>query len=275
MYNLNKQPFDYQAKLKQMEQMKKRKLAEQRKRDRQQAIIFLVAVALFIIGIIAFAINRNNDSLPDLPKNSSVDVSSTEKNTDNIDKNRSESSQDETKHKIEEIDGITYVDGIMIVNKTYSLPKDYAPQLEEHVLTAFKDMQNAASKDGINLYIQSGFRSYQDQEYLYNKYVTERGTKAADEVSARPGHSEHQSGLTMDVNSTEFSFADTPEGKWLAEHCMEYGFIIRFPKGKEEITGFDYEPWHIRYVGVEIAKDITEKGLCLEEYLGVDSKYKD
>jgi D-alanyl-D-alanine carboxypeptidase len=92
-------------------------------------------------------------------------------------------------------------------------------------------------------------------------------------VSARPGHSEHQSGLCIDVNSTDFSFGSTAEAAWLEEHCAEYGFIIRFPEGKEDITGYEYEPWHIRYVGVETAQEITAQGLCLEEYLNVTSDY--
>jgi D-alanyl-D-alanine carboxypeptidase len=121
----------------------------------------------------------------------------------------------------------------------------------------------------LNIWICSGFRSYAYQQNLYNRYVARDGKAEADRYSARPGHSEHQTGLAMDVNSVGQSFAYTSEGKWLAAHAHEYGFIIRYPKGKEDITGYMYEPWHIRYVGVEIAKEITEAGITFEEYMGV------
>ncbi|MBR1393109.1 MAG: M15 family metallopeptidase [Ruminococcus sp.] len=177
-------------------------------------------------------------------------------------------------HKLEVKNGITYVDGIMIVNKTYSLPSDYNPGLDPEAEAAFNSMASQAWGEGISLFICSGFRPYQEQERLYNMYVYERGEEEADRVSSRPGHSEHQSGLSMDINTTEFSFAGTPEAVWLADHCADYGFIIRFPLGKESITGYAYEPWHIRYVGVEAAKAIEEQGVCLEEYLGVTSDYR-
>ena len=91
----------------------------------------------------------------------------------------------------------------------------------------------------------------------------------ADTFSARPGTSEHQTGLAMDVGWIDDSYGDTPSGKWLAANCYKYGFIIRYPKNKESITGYKYEPWHIRYLGTDIAKDVYDSGLCLEEYLGV------
>ncbi|MBR4319473.1 MAG: M15 family metallopeptidase, partial [Oscillospiraceae bacterium] len=91
----------------------------------------------------------------------------------------------------------------------------------------------------------------------------------ANKISAKPGHSEHQTGYTVDCNSINPSFIETPEGQWLDQHCHEYGFIIRYPEGKEAITGYEYECWHIRYVGVEMATEIYEQGLTLEEYLDV------
>ena len=97
--------------------------------------------------------------------------------------------------------------------------------------------------------------------------------EAADTYSARAGHSEHQTGLAFDLNSLEESFGETREGIWLREHCWEYGFIIRYPKGKESITGYMYEPWHVRYLGKSAAKSVFESGLCLEEYLNVTSAY--
>ena len=105
-------------------------------------------------------------------------------------------------------------------------------------------------------------------------YCAEDGRAAADTYSARPGHSEHQTGLAIDLNDVTDNFGNSREGKWVAAHCHEYGFIIRYPKGKQKITGYMYEPWHVRYVGVKLATKIHDSGLTLEEYLGIDSVYR-
>lgn len=179
-------------------------------------------------------------------------------------------------HKIEQKDGIWYVDGVLIANKSYPLPEDYNPgKLLPEAEEAFKKMQSDAARDGIKLTIVSGFRSYNRQKNLYNSYVNKDGKAEADRYSARPGYSEHQSGLAMDLNSVDDSFAYTKEAKWIAENCSKYGFIIRYPKGKEPITGYIYEPWHVRYLGTELAEKVTTSGLTLEEYFGITSFYKD
>ena len=175
---------------------------------------------------------------------------------------------------IEVVDGFTYVNGILIVNKTYALPEDYHPNgLHPEAKAAFDRMQAAAAVEGLKLKIISGFRPYSQQYSTYNNYAARDGKELADRYSARPGHSEHQTGLAMDINSLRQSFANTAEGKWLAAHCAEYGFIIRYGEGKEEKTGFMYEPWHIRYLGADLAKEVTESGLSLEEFLGITSVY--
>ena len=164
---------------------------------------------------------------------------------------------------------------ILVANKTYALDSDYNPGgLTSATDYAFEKLKEAAAEDGCNIFLVSGFRSYSRQKQLYENYVARDGKAEADTYSARPGYSEHQSGLAIDVNSVDQSFENTKEGKWLAEHCQEYGFIIRYPKGKESVTGYIYEPWHIRYVG-SIAPDIAASGLTLEEYLGIDSRYAD
>ena len=134
-------------------------------------------------------------------------------------------------------------------------------------------MTAAAAEDGIELIVKSGFRSYDLQTTLYNHYVGRDGQTEADRYSARPGHSEHQAGLAFDLNSFEQTFGSTPEGKWIAEHCWEFGFILRYPADKEEITGFMYEPWHVRFIGKTISQKMKESGQCLEEYLGITSAY--
>ena len=180
-----------------------------------------------------------------------------------------------TRQEIEERGGITYVNGILIANKTYSLPADYDPGgILPEAQAAFDEMKADAAKEGIYLSIVSGFRSYTYQGQLYSGYVSRDGKAAADTYSARAGHSEHQTGLAMDINNASSSFNNTKEAKWLAANCVRYGFILRYPQGKEDITGYMYESWHVRYLGRELAKEVSDSGLTLEEFLCIDSKYK-
>lgn len=178
-------------------------------------------------------------------------------------------------YKIEVIDGITYVDGVLIANKTYSLPSTYNPGgLTKECKAAFDEMAAAAKEEeGLTLTVCSGYRSYSYQKKLYNNYVDRDGQTAADRYSARPGHSEHQTGLAIDVNRASSKFTGTPEQIWLAANCYKYGFIIRYPEGKESITGYKYESWHVRYLGKDLAKKVYDSGLCLEEYYGITSEY--
>lgn len=171
--------------------------------------------------------------------------------------------------------GVTYIEGYLVVNKTYTLPSSYGNGLTNATTEAFNKMQAAAKVDGLNIYISSGFRSYSYQKTLYNNYVNRDGVTAADTYSARAGHSEHQSGLAFDVNTINDSFANTEEGKWLNDNCYKYGFILRYPKGKSDETGYQYEPWHFRYVGVELAEKLYNNGnwITVEDYFGITSKY--
>ena len=156
------------------------------------------------------------------------------------------------------------------------MPKDYDPgSLSVDAKNAFDEMQNAAKNDNIKLWIASGYRSYSLQTNLYNSYVLKDGKAKADTYSARPGHSEHQTGLAMDLNIIDSSFEGTPEAIWIEKNCYKYGFIIRYPKGKEEITGYKYEPWHVRYLGKELAEKVYNTGKTLEEYLNITSKYSE
>ncbi len=175
----------------------------------------------------------------------------------------------------EVIEGATYIEGILIVNKSYKLPESYnigTNALAKHWLDI---MFAAAKQDGINLRVVSGFRSYSTQKTLYGNYVNRDGQAAADRYSARAGHSEHQTGLAFDLNSTADAFADTKEAKWIKENAHKYGFIVRYPNSKEEYTGYMYEPWHVRYIGADMAQRVYDSGLCLEEYLGIESVYED
>ncbi len=259
----------------------KRERADQLARDRLHAEIFLVVTAIVIVmlvGALIYHASKKKHRGETFTVTTAPPVVQTEELKD-IDEpledemNKSRAPAEE--HEIKQVGGITYVDGILIVNKTYGLPSTYDPGgLDPQCEAAFNEMVNAAWADNVSLWICSGYRSYAEQDELFDSYASSRGLKAADEVSARPGHSEHQTGLCIDVNNTDFSFGSTYESDWIEEHCAEYGFIIRFPKGKEKLTGYDYEPWHIRYVGKELAGELKRTGKCLEEYLGLTSDYE-
>ncbi|WP_431028232.1 M15 family metallopeptidase [Lysinibacillus sp. LZ02] len=171
----------------------------------------------------------------------------------------------------------TYVDGVLLANKKHPLPKDFNPGESPEARAAFEQMAMAAKEVGLELVAFSGFRSYDYQTTLYTNYVNRDGKEAADRYSARPGYSEHQTGLAFDIgeNSRQdlwltAEFGETPAGKWLVDNAHKYGFILRFPEGKEDVTGFMYESWHFRYLGVEAATKVKKSGLTLEEYLGVE-----
>jgi len=185
--------------------------------------------------------------------------------------------------------GLATIDGILIVNKTYSLPNTFKPTnpkntinsevcnncLDIDVMKAFDLMKSDALSLGLNLWIQSGYRSYNYQDTIYNRYVSRDGQIIADTYSARPGHSEHQTGLCFDLNTIDDRFANTNEGKWINNNAYRYGFIIRYPKGKENITGYQYESWHLRYVGENLAKVLYNDGnwITIEEHFGISSVY--
>lgn len=167
-------------------------------------------------------------------------------------------------------DGATYVDGILLVNKKYTLPSTYNKGVDKTAKEMFDQMRKAALKDNISLRIVSSYRSYSSQAAIYAKNYNLHGERIANRFSAKAGQSEHQTGLAFDINQANRSFVGTREAYWLQENCHKFGFIIRYPSGKESITGYVYEPWHIRYVGEKVAKEIFESGLCLEEYLGIN-----
>lgn len=157
---------------------------------------------------------------------------------------------------------------------------DYTPELEtlegqqfdERIIGPMQEMADAARAQGLHVFLSSGYRSYETQTYLYNRKVSQYGEAVAQTIVAKPGTSEHQTGLCCDITDQYYEMKDaslenTRMYKWMSQHCDEYGFIVRFPKGKEDITGIIYEPWHFRYVGKEAAAYIMEHDLTLEEFL--------
>lgn len=180
-----------------------------------------------------------------------------------------------------ERDGVTWlrIEGhdMILCNKDYGLPQDFGGEIEGEAREAFDAMFAAAQADGYFIDIGSGYRSYETQEAIHNRYISSYGVEYTKAVSAEPGHSEHQTGLAADLygengHYLEREFETTPEFAWLQEHAAEYGFILRYQKGKTWATGYIYEPWHYRYVGVEIAKILEESGLTVEEYAGIPWK---
>lgn len=178
-----------------------------------------------------------------------------------------------------------------LVNKQHSLKPDYEPEdlvsvtvptlserpepnkLRQEAATALKKMFSEALTANIKLYALSGYRSYETQLKLFNNYSKREGEEAANRYSARAGQSEHQTGLAMDVTSKSVDFqlhemfGETKEGIWVKNNAHTFGFIIRYPKNKEEITGYIYEPWHLRYLGVDVATAVYISELTYEEFL--------
>ena len=243
----------------------------QNEKLKKLTILFAICSCAIIIPVAVISgIVRASSDTPQAPKQGEVSTVEVTEETHLPDENVTSKG-----YRIETKDGITFIDGIMVVNKTYSIPKDYDPgDLTEDTMAAFEDMRDAAAEDGVELWVQSGYRSYERQKELYDRYTQERGKEYADAYSARPGYSEHQTGLSFDVNESGTNFEETKEGQWIEAHAHEYGFIIRFPQGKGDITGYEFEPWHLRYLGKDLAGKLKESGECLEEYLGITSRYE-
>ncbi|MFC3209495.1 M15 family metallopeptidase [Planomicrobium okeanokoites] len=175
---------------------------------------------------------------------------------------------------IELPDEPTVIDGILLANKQNPLPSDYAPGVNPDAQDAFGAMRAEALKSNIDLTAFSTFRDFARQKELYEGYVAKDGQEKADRYSARPGFSEHQTGLAFDIGESgaeqhwaAASFGDTEAGKWVADNAHRFGFILRYPEGKEQLTGYMHESWHFRYVGKEAAKEIYDADITLEEYL--------
>ena len=172
---------------------------------------------------------------------------------------------------------ISYAPGdLHYPNVTLRVPGAAEMQMRAPAATALEQMFAGANAVGYKLMVSTAYRSYTYQQMLYSGYVSAQGQAAADQESARPGYSEHQTGLAVDIRnsadtcSLEACFGTTPEGKWLAANCYKYGFILRYPADKEAVTGYEYEPWHFRYVGTALAGEMHKRHVeTLEEFFGV------
>ncbi|GAA3284061.1 M15 family metallopeptidase [Nesterenkonia halobia] len=176
----------------------------------------------------------------------------------------------------------------VLVNRRNPLqPQDYVPEvraldvemvypgqeMRPQAADALEELVAAAEQQNHVLKVTTAYRTYKHQKALYDQRLEASGREVADEYTARPGYSEHQTGLAVDVTANhdcqlKDCFGDTPEGEWVAEHAAEHGFVLRYPEGAADITGYSYEPWHLRYVGVETARAVHQAGVTLEEYWG-------
>jgi len=237
----------------------------------------LVAAILLIIVILAWPARKLSDS-----NHGSVSASS-----------------DKSQAKVQTFNKQLYPTDVAssiwaVVNKGRRLPSSYVPsglqappiplrygssltamQVRSDTAQALGRMYQAGLTAGIKLMLASGYRSYDFQVSVHDGYVQSSGAQAADTYSARPGFSEHQTGLAADLGSVDGQctldqcFGDTPAGQWLAANCYKYGFIIRYPKDKENLTGYVYEPWHVRYVGDQLAHQLHQTGQTMEQFFGL------
>lgn len=238
---------------------------------RHLVIIAIPLLVIFIFSAVAIAPNGKN-----------VDKSTENASNTSIKFNKQQHSIDDS------------VSIWAIVNKGRSLPSDYRPidlitpnvplrigksssemMMRAEAAHALENMFANASRDGVSLMVASAYRSYSSQVGLYSGYVKRDGQANADLFSARPGHSEHQTGLAADVEPAsrkceiEQCFESTPEGVWVANNAFKHGFIIRYQKGQKDLTGYDYEPWHLRYIGTALATEIHKKNLTLEQFFNL------
>lgn len=258
-----------------------------RKRNRSYIIIGTIIITTFGIykidnlckqQTVAGAIIEEKNGLSNSEDNTRSNSNTQENNTSENTKVKSDNIKEESN------------DYLMLINKNSGINENYIPpdlvipnvkfrvaddmcrEMRLDAANALENMFNDAKEDGINLIAISGYRSYDYQKVVYDRSVATEGQEYTNNYVAIPGTSEHQTGLVMDLLSDEYlsldeGFENTMAFQWIMDNMTNYGFILRYPKGKEDITGYDYEPWHLRYVGVDVAEEIMSKGITLEEYL--------
>ncbi|BCN28821.1 M15 family metallopeptidase [Anaeromicropila herbilytica] len=264
---------------------------------KKKKLIVLISSGIIVISIGAYFVHASlaqaNNTTPAFEHyyNEDANKSSDSTDSDKVSDSKSNNTNDTSIHsKADKID--TVPDSMTaLVNKEYRLPSDYIPDdlvvpdvlfnisyfdekklMRKEAASALKDLFQAASDDGYTLYGVSAYRSYKRQESIYTKNIRSRGVAHTNQYSAMPGYSEHQTGLAIDVSAKSVGYAleeifgKSKEGQWLAKNCYRFGFIIRYPENKSDITGYSYEPWHIRYVGKDLAIYLYENNLTLEEY---------
>ncbi len=237
----------------------------------------LILAAVIIGAAALFTLNKGSVSAPDVNTKDSNQSTQTEPNKTDT---KPAVTFDKTQYSKDDVTSIW-----VVVNKQRPLnPKSYAPndlvsvgggqQMRTEASTALMKLTAAAKADGLTISPLSGYRSYNTQVSVYNNEVATNGQTVADTQSARPGTSEHQTGLAIDVGGggcgVEDCFGNTAQGKWVATNAYKYGFIIRYTAGKEAVTGYRAEPWHIRYIGTALSTEMkTQNITTLEEFFGL------
>lgn len=278
------------------------KFSKKTQLSNQQKVLIPLGIGLLALALV-FGILKFRDVFTEKPNQNQVATNTgTSQNTENQEKpegqqvetpegspdNSSQSQNDTTTGQAGDVGTLSWV-----VNKRRPLsPRDYVPpnlvfpnvklrvpgnesmRIRNDAGTAIEQLFAAAQSAGHDPMFSSGYRSYSYQVTLYNSYVTSQGQAEADKQSARPGYSEHQTGLAFDICNAgncklEQAFGSTPLGQWVAAHAHEYGFTIRYKNGMEHITGYIYEPWHLRYVGTDLATQLFQSGKTLEEHFGL------
>lgn len=243
---------------------------------------FLLTIGALLIGATAFAFFEHHGSKPVATPPSGSNTTSGNTGSIGTFNKKQYSLNDPTSiwvivNKPRPLNPVSYAPPDLIVpNVPLRVPGNETMQVRKAVAEALEQLFTAAKADGLQLMLASGYRSYTYQVNLYNGYVQSQGQASADQASARPGHSEHQTGLAADIEPAnkkcelEACFGQLPEGAWLASNAYKYGFIIRYPADKVPITGYEYEPWHVRYIGTPLAIELHKSDVkTLEEYFDV------
>lgn len=271
-------------------------MTEKRKKALRKRRIFVSVCCVLLIALVAgitFGTKAVIKSVKSKQSSLEAKVSAKAEKTDI--KKQSDPAFDDTKQLVT-IGGVELdanFKNLLLVNGSHPLSEDYdytkdlmtipgeyhngqLDQINKDIWPYLKAMIDDARKEGVNLSVWSPYRSYNIQQMLFNRQKqkqieagvpeSEADAKAAS-IVARPGTSEHHTGLAADINMADDAFENTPMYAWLTEHCQDYGFIMRYPKDKIDVTGVIYESWHYRFVGINVAKDIKNKGITLEEYL--------
>lgn len=261
--------------------------------------VAILSFTVIIVGGIYIGINKNRVNIEGNNNESVINEGQNEVLLASIDGNNLNNNQDKINEEIGRLEEILNNPFFILVNKDNKLSEDYVPNnlklseikfldyietrdLESTTADALKEMFDAALEDGVTLLGASGYRSYNIQKSLYDSRVASMGEERTSLYTAQPGASEHQTGLAIDILSSDYQnlddgFENSKGFEWLINNCYKYGFILRYLEGKEDITGYNYEPWHFRYIGnVEIAKDIMERGIVFEEYINeLNNKIED
>lgn len=251
----------------------------------KKLLITFIVLLIFLAGLIGFILVKDGNILSSTQETSVVEETATPEATETPTPTPTVDPESDPR--------FTSTDSVLIIaNKKHKLPDGYEPSdltlltvstaygdvyMKAEAAQAMSNMIAAANAEGVYPVVTTAYRDYAFQESLYNGYVERDGVEAADTYSSRPGYSDHQTGLAADISCESNSynlnqeFENTAEGQWLAQHAHEYGFVMRYPNGKEAVTGYTYEPWHFRYIGVEEATNLynSDPNMTMEEYYGI------